>query len=382
MATQALDRPSPKTKSTIKVIDADTHLTEPHDMWIKRAPASIRDRVPQVKMLDGTRSWVIDGDKSIGTGAHPNSSILKEGGKVRDLDTFLALQFEDVHAGSSDVKERLKVMDEAGIYAQIVYPNILGFGGQAAAQGRSRPQPRVRQDLQRRDGRAAGRLGRPAVPDGAAALVGREEVGRGDRALRPRWACAGSTSIPTPHFQVDADGNQIPDLGHEHWYPLWEVCEDRNLPVNFHIGARPRPRSTGWVSRAGRRCRATSSRASRARCWFFNNGKTVSNLIYSGMLDRFKKIKFVSVESGTRLGAVPDGGARLPAGGDRRHAQLRQEAVRVFQEQLLRLLLVREKGRVGHAAQGRRRQLPVRNRLPAPRPAFIRSTTWKSGCPS
>ena len=132
MSTETLERP--KAKSTIKIIDADTHLTEPHDMWVKRAPAAIRDRVPQVKMLDGIRSWVIDGDKSIGTGAHPNSSVLKQGGKVRDLDKFLKLQFEDVHAGSSDVKERLKVMDEAGIYAQIVYPNILGFGGQASAK--------------------------------------------------------------------------------------------------------------------------------------------------------------------------------------------------------------------------------------------------------
>ena len=101
--------------TTLKVIDADTHLTEPHDLWLRRAPAAIRERVPQVKMLNGQRSWVIDGDKSIGTGAHPNSAILKDGGKVRTLDRFLRLQFEDVHAGSSSVKERLQVMDAAGV---------------------------------------------------------------------------------------------------------------------------------------------------------------------------------------------------------------------------------------------------------------------------
>src|ERR1700742_1471803 len=93
-----------KRDSKLRIIDADTHLTEPHDMWVKRAPAKIRDRVPQVKMLNGVRCWVIDGDKSIGTGAHPNSAILKKGGKVRDLDKFLALQFEDVHIGSSSLK--------------------------------------------------------------------------------------------------------------------------------------------------------------------------------------------------------------------------------------------------------------------------------------
>jgi hypothetical protein len=51
-------------------------------------------------MLNGQRSWVIDGNKSIGTGAHPNSAILKNGDKVRELGRFLGLQFEDVHASA------------------------------------------------------------------------------------------------------------------------------------------------------------------------------------------------------------------------------------------------------------------------------------------
>ena len=36
---------------------------------------------------------------------------------------------------------------------------------------------------------------------------------------------------------------------------------------------------------------------------FINNGKTMGNLILSGLLDRFSKLKFVSVESG--IGWVP-----------------------------------------------------------------------------
>ena len=33
----------------IKVIDVDTHLSEPHDMWTSRAPAKWKERVPQVR---------------------------------------------------------------------------------------------------------------------------------------------------------------------------------------------------------------------------------------------------------------------------------------------------------------------------------------------
>jgi hypothetical protein len=38
--------------SGIKIIDADTHLTEPHDLWTSRAPAKWKDKVPQVKMFE------------------------------------------------------------------------------------------------------------------------------------------------------------------------------------------------------------------------------------------------------------------------------------------------------------------------------------------
>lgn len=285
----------------IKIIDADTHLTEPHDMWTKRAPASIRDRVPQVKMLNGVRSWVIDGDKSIGTGAHPNSSVLKHGGKVRDLDKFLKLQFEDVHLGSSDVMERLKVMDDAGIYAQIVYPNILGFGGQASAK--------VDADL---------RLACVQIYNDAMAEL-QEESGQRlfPMALLPWWdvkeavketeRCAamglrGININSDPHTVRDDNGDLIPDLGTEHWFPLWEVCEARNIPVNFHIGASET--AIDWMGQQGWPSLPRDLRSGISGAMiFFNNGKVVSNLIYSGILDRFKKLKFVSVESG--IGWVP-----------------------------------------------------------------------------
>ena len=298
MSTPVLERTA---GTAIKVIDADTHLTEPHDMWTKRAPAKFRNRVPQVKMLDGVRSWVIDGDQSIGTGAHPNSSVLKEGGKVRDLEKFLKLQFEDVHAGSSDVKERLAVMDEAGIYAQIVYPNILGFGGQASAK--------VDPEL---------RLVCTQIYNDAMAEL-QEESGQRlfPMALLPWWnvaeavketeRCAamglkGININSDPHMTRDDDGGMIPDLGTEHWFPLWEVCNDKNIPINFHIGGSET--SIDWMGQQGwpslpRDLRSGISGA----MLFFNNGKVVSNLIYSGILDRFKNLKFVSVESG--IGWVP-----------------------------------------------------------------------------
>ena len=69
-----------------KVIDVDTHLVEPFDLWSSRAPASMRDRLPRVKTVDGIRSWVIDEDKILSKGAVTACTVSKEGVKWPGLD--------------------------------------------------------------------------------------------------------------------------------------------------------------------------------------------------------------------------------------------------------------------------------------------------------
>ena len=69
--------PAPLTQLTgplgplagLRVIDADTHLTEPHDLWTSRAPAAFEDRVPHVVDVDGEPTWVVDGVGSAGPSA-------------------------------------------------------------------------------------------------------------------------------------------------------------------------------------------------------------------------------------------------------------------------------------------------------------------------
>jgi predicted TIM-barrel fold metal-dependent hydrolase len=299
MATIAPERLQVAAKP--KIIDADTHLTEPHDLWTKRAPASLKDRVPQVKMLDGERSWVIEGDICIGRRAFPNSAILKNGTKVRNFDKFVSLQLEDVHLGSSQVKERCQAMDEMGVAAQIVYPNILGFGG----QGAFKVEPKLR-------------LASMQIYNDAMAEM-QEESGQRlfPMALLPWWdlkeavreterahamGLRGININSDPHQHKGLDGEALPDLGNPYWDPLWEVCQDKELPINFHIGASES--AINWMGHQGwpsldRDLKATVGGA----MLFVNNGAVANNIILSGLLDRFPRLKFVSVESG--IGWVP-----------------------------------------------------------------------------
>jgi predicted TIM-barrel fold metal-dependent hydrolase len=105
-----------------------------------------------------------------------------------------------------------------------------------------------------------------------------------------------------PHKHKGLDGEQLPDLSEPYWDPLWEVCQDLDLPINFHIGASDQ--SMDWIGRAGWPSLSTNHRSGLAgSMMFIDNGRVVGNIIYSGLLDRFPKLKFVSVESG--IGWIP-----------------------------------------------------------------------------
>src|SRR3972149_1415829 len=45
-----------------KVIDCDTHYTEPPDLWTSRAPAASKDKMPYMKTVNGRSLWFAEGD--------------------------------------------------------------------------------------------------------------------------------------------------------------------------------------------------------------------------------------------------------------------------------------------------------------------------------
>ncbi len=283
-----------------KVIDVDTHLVEPHDLWTKRAPAKLKDRVPQVKVVNGVRSWVIDGDKILLEGAIPSSTVKRDGSKWPGLE-FIKHQIEEVHPSSYSIPERLQMMDATGIAAQILYPNILGFGGQHAVKV---------------DGEL--RLASVEIFNDAMAEIQSESAQRiFPMAMLPWWdvklsvkeiervhamGLKGININSDPHTFTRADGSKLPDLGQAHWYPMWEACQAFDMPVNFHIGASEQ--SMDWLGSQGWPGLHFDMRAALGGAMLFiNNGRVMGNLILSGLLDRYPKLKFVSVESG--IGWVP-----------------------------------------------------------------------------
>jgi predicted TIM-barrel fold metal-dependent hydrolase len=284
----------------IKVIDIDTHLSEPLDLWTSRATPKYRDRVPQMRMLDGKLTWTIDGNRSMGVGS-ASSVIYRDGSKAAGIE-FSVWRVDEVHPGCSRVKERLEFMDENGIWVQIVYPNVLGFAGQGRAPMGTRLQP-VDPDLRE----VSTRIYNDAMAE--------MQAESGDRllpmALLPWWDIhlaveeaerCHAMGMRGININSEPHHHGMQDLSGDYWTPLWELCSDKGLPVNFHIGASDSTMSwygdSPWPS-----LQPEEKLAIGGTMMFISNAKVILNLITSGLLERFPKLNFVSVESG--LGWIP-----------------------------------------------------------------------------
>src|SRR4051794_37322680 len=106
----------------VHVIDCDAHWTEPEDLWTARVPASMRGRVPVQKTIDGRTAWYLHDELWASTGGN---TITDDGKKA--LGTHSVQPFPRVHRSSWAVKERLELCDRIGVFAQILYPNGIGF---------------------------------------------------------------------------------------------------------------------------------------------------------------------------------------------------------------------------------------------------------------
>jgi predicted TIM-barrel fold metal-dependent hydrolase len=104
-----------------KVIDVDTHITEPPTVWTDRVSKKWGDQVPHVKHIDGRDLWVV-GDQMIG-GPGFTTAAGFEGSYPEFRNGF-----HDIPKSSWDAQARLDYMDEEGIYGAILYPNVGGFG--------------------------------------------------------------------------------------------------------------------------------------------------------------------------------------------------------------------------------------------------------------
>jgi predicted TIM-barrel fold metal-dependent hydrolase len=270
-----------------RILDVDTHLTEPPDVWTARLSRKWgEDAVPHIERRDGVDAWYANGTR---IGSPGPSSLAGFDGVVPDGPKT----FDDIDPSMFEAGPRLKFMDEHGIDAHVLYPNVGGFGAQLFR-----------------------RIGEPELVDACLRAYNDFLVDFAsadpDRLLpvmsTPFWdidfavaeiernAAKGHRAI---NFCNQPDTHGEPPLASTHWDPIWAAAQDAGLPISFHIGGgdigalMQDPAGMGFQANFGK----VSSLI------MVDNMRCVADLIFGGICHRFPDVKFVSVESG--VGWIP-----------------------------------------------------------------------------
>jgi predicted TIM-barrel fold metal-dependent hydrolase len=265
-----------------RTVDTDTHVTEPPDVWTSRVSTKKwGESVPHIKHFDGRDVWFI-GDQPVGGPGF--TTMAGFNGSIPDSPRG----YDDILKSSYDPGERLKHMDAEGIYAQVLYPNVGGFGSGGFLKLK---EPELMLECVRAyndflvewcsadSNRLIPVAAMPFWDVNECVKEVERAVGSGHRAV---LACS----------QPDSWG--YPSLADKHWDPFWSAVQETGVPISFHIGA-------GDVSGLLEDPLGIGLRANFARqssMIFMQNVTCIADLIFGGVCHRFPSLKLVSVESG------------------------------------------------------------------------------------
>ncbi|MET0888172.1 MAG: amidohydrolase family protein, partial [Mycetocola sp.] len=280
----------PLSELTTPVIDADAHISEPPGTFVDHVPARFRDRVPYVaRNEEGKDVWMLNGEHF-----HQIGSSAQGAGWKEPIPSAPA-GFDEMNPAAYDPTARLEYMDKVGLWAQVLYPNVAGFGAQKFLR----------------------------LDDAELMLA----CVRAYNDFLTEWCSPAPDRLlavsAMPFWDVDATVSEVhrcaemghrailftgepnrfgyPPIGSTHWDPLWTAASETEMSISFHIGGGdPNP----FV--AAERVNAHGHGAAftyEALAMFMKNGTQIADLLLSGVFVRFPKLKFVSVESG--IGFLP-----------------------------------------------------------------------------
>lgn len=278
-ATELFDR--------FDVIDVDTHLTEPPDVWTARVPAAMREKVPHIERIDGKDVWMADGQRLGAPGFYSMA------GHDGIMPASIPETYEDIAPSMYDAKARLEFLDAEGIRCQVLYPNIGGFGNGYFLRLGDR-------DLVDSCVRAYNDFLTDwcsADPDRLLAVTALPfwDV---DLAVAELQRCVANGHRAVNFCNQPQDYGQ-PPLAHKHWDPIWAAAQEAGISVSFHVGGGQMgtqmvdTAELGWMTNFAR----VSSMI------FMDNMRCIADLIFGGVCHRFPDLKLVSVESG--VGWIP-----------------------------------------------------------------------------
>jgi uncharacterized protein len=257
------------------IISSDSHVIEVPDLWEKGLPQSLRDRAPKVYFDEKRDAWMFGSPE---VQAQAVGALFMAGGKPEEVEKYRRAGFSIARPGGWDPIVRMQDMKTDGVAAEVLYPS-LGLGlfcipDATLQEGLFRTYNDWIIDYCQK------------VPDRlyGIALISMYNI---DHAIEEMERCKKGGIVGTMIWQVPDP--KLPFTS-EHYERFWAASQDLDLPVHLHI-------LTGFGDSMNRQ---TSSGIQRYRIGTRQHREiedALFDIIFSGVLERYPKLKIVSVEN-------------------------------------------------------------------------------------
>ena len=249
------------------LISADSHITEPPDVYVARVDAKYRDRAPHLVRNGERGDMFVMGDPLPPIPVGLIAAAGKDPAEIR----VEGVKWEDMHRGGWDPAARLVEQDQDGVSAELIYPTVgMMFCNHPDFELKRACFRAYNAWLAEYCGAAPDRLlgiGQIAMHDPREAIGDLEEL----RRLGMR-----GVMLPGEPAQEDYDSPLYDDF--------FRAAVAMRLPVSFHI-----------LTSRGRQFRGSALNG------FMNTMRAcqdvIGMLVFGGVFDRHPELKVVSVEA-------------------------------------------------------------------------------------
>jgi predicted TIM-barrel fold metal-dependent hydrolase len=272
-----------------RVISADSHAMEPADLWTSRLDAKLRDKAPRVVETSkghlfsapGVRPFPVAGGFGIGKSGDDLKQHLKKG-------------YEAARPSGWDPVERLKDQDVDGVSAEVIYTtlgmSLFGLDDTELQQACFRAYNDWVNEYASHDRKRLYPIALISLEDPAAGARELERCAKLGLRGAMIW---GSPPREKPYFSPDYD-------------PFWAAAQELGMPLSLHVvtGKREntaKARSDGQPQRSmldpGDDSRGPAPFLLNAMGAVHSVQKSLQQMIFGGVLDRFPALKVVSAEN-------------------------------------------------------------------------------------
>lgn len=273
------------------LISADSHIVTDRNAFVDRMSKSkFGARIPQIKEVENKGEkvdrWVVNG-KPLQTRGVVNCPAV-----MGDPDRNLYPQrWDEVPAKAWVPAERLKALDADGVDAEVLFPNDPSSFHQYNDAEFELACIRAYNDSTAEWAGASKRfIALAMIP----LLCGMETI-VAEVKHAAQTGHRGIVMFALPSLMVES----LPHISDPYWYPLWDTCQETQLPVHYHASAGLARKLTfpEWDGYTPYQQHAAFTVPTSA--W---PAQIIPNMIFSGIAYKFPKLKSVFAETG--IGAV------------------------------------------------------------------------------